>query len=400
MCASTIEAQMHTAAAQTTVPIVLALVACSAPPVEVHAQSTASSTRASKCSVTEHGAVGDGTTLDTAAIAKAIEACDHVIFPAGKHFLTGTIALRSNLTLEVDGDILGAAGHILTPPKNPFLPKTPFMQTGGYQDYGHSHWADSLLYGDSVSDVTVMGSGTIDGNGALGQGQPKKPGTGCKAFGLVGSSSVTIQGVSIKHGGWFSILATDCEHLTISGVTIAAARDAMDIMGCRHVLITRMNISGGGDDAVKFGSDWSRGKTVDSYNVTVTNSVVGSNGCNALQFGSETLGNFHGYRFENITITAAGKAGIGIVTMDGALISNITYRNITMQHTTSPIFMYVGGRLRSPLNKPGNAGNDTLVGGIRDVVIEDVHISQALRPVRVRLAIVKVGIHQEMAQVY
>ena len=37
-------------------------------------------------------------------------------------------------------------------------------------------------------------------------------------------------------------------------MTIHAARDAMDIMGCRHVLITGMKISGGGDDAVKFGS--------------------------------------------------------------------------------------------------------------------------------------------------
>jgi polygalacturonase len=170
-----------------------------------------------------------------------------------------------------------------------------------------------------------MGTGTIDGNGALGQGEPKKPGTGCKAFGLVGSTAIAIRGVTIKHGGWFSILATDCEQLTISGVTIAAARDAMDIMGCRHVLIEDMNISGGGDDAVKFGSDWSRGEKVDSFNVSVINSVVGSNGCNALQFGSETLGDFHDYRFENITVTAAGKAGIGIVSMDGGKIYNVTY---------------------------------------------------------------------------
>ena len=41
-------------------------------------------------------------------------------------------------------------------------------------------------------------------------------------------------------------------------MTIHAARDAMDIMGCRHVLITGMKISGGGDDAVKFGSDCTR----------------------------------------------------------------------------------------------------------------------------------------------
>ena len=255
---------------------------------------------ATKCSVMEHGAKGDGKALDSRAIASAITACDHVVFPAGRQFLTGTITLRSGLTLEVEGTILGAAGHILTPPTNPNLPPSPYEGEGGYQDYGHSHWADALLHGDSVSDVTIMGSGTLDGNGALGTGEPHKKdsGKGCKAFGLVRSTGITIRGVTIKDGGWFSILATDCEHLLISGVTIHAARDAIDIMGCRHVFMEHMHISGGGDDAVKFGSDWSVGKRLDSYNVTVVNSVVGC-GCNGLQFGSETLGDFHDYHFGN-----------------------------------------------------------------------------------------------------
>jgi hypothetical protein len=132
-----------------------------------------------------------------------------------------------------------------------------------------------------------------------------------------------------------------------------------------------MNISGGGDDAVKFGSDYSRSKVVDSFNINVTNSVVGSNGCNALQFGSETLGNFHDFLFENISVTAAGKAGIGIVSMDGARIFNIIYNNITMLNTTSAIYMYIGGRLRRP--PAGLPSNDSLVGAIHDITISNVH---------------------------
>lgn len=234
------------------------------------------------------------------------------------------------------------------------------------------------------------------------------------------SSGVSLAGLTTRGGGWFTILATNTEHLTISGLTIHAARDAMDIMGCRHVLITGMNISGGGDDAVKFGSDFSRGRVLESYDVNVTNSAVGSNGCNALQFGSETVGDFHDYRFENISVTKAGKAGIGIVSMDGSHIYNIVYKNITMVGATTPLCrdldrlpgradphtlaanvcsacllappcllghcglgltpscarsladIYIGGRLRRP---PAGLGfNDTLVGAIRDITVSNVRV--------------------------
>jgi hypothetical protein len=99
--------------------------------------------------------------------------------------------------------------------------------------------------------------------------------------------------------------------------------------------------------------------------------VVGSDGCNALQFGSETLGDFHDYTFSNITITSAGKAGIGIVTMDGAQIYNIRYQDIRIENAVSAIFLFIGGRLRRP--PAGLSTNDSLVGGIHDIMIANVH---------------------------
>jgi|EP01046_Picozoa_sp_COSAG06_P005606 hypothetical protein len=139
------------------------------------------------CSVMEHGAKGDGVTLDSAAISAAIKACDHVVFPAEKQFLTGSIELRSNLTLEVLGTILGAKGSIAIPPKNPFMaanpfegdpknPGCPFAQQpsqwrtapgcGGYQDYGHSYWAVSTEAIQPVAwedwDLWVFSDGLLD----------------------------------------------------------------------------------------------------------------------------------------------------------------------------------------------------------------------------------------------
>jgi len=169
----------------------------------------------------DHGAKGDGVTLDSAAIAAAITACDHVVFPEGKQFLTGTIELRSNLTLEVLGSVLGAKGNISLPLKNPFMVANPFEGDpknpgcpfatgpkggcGGYQDYGHSYWSDSLLYGANVANVRVIGGGTIDGNGAILEGTPSGPvGRGTKLVGLVDSTLVSIDGVTMLRGGWFT----------------------------------------------------------------------------------------------------------------------------------------------------------------------------------------------------
>ena len=67
-------------------------------------------------------------------------------------------------------------------------------------------------------------------------------------------------------------------------------------------------------------SDWSLGRYVNCENVTVRDSRVGTVGATALEIGSETAGNFTNILFENIVVTSAGDAGIGIVNMDGGTV--------------------------------------------------------------------------------
>jgi hypothetical protein len=76
-------------------------------------------------------------------------------------------------------------------------------------------------------------------------------------------------------------------------------------------------------------------------------------------FGSETCGDFTDYSFDDITITSAGKSGLGMVSMDGAHISNVRYNNITLSGTDSPIMEKVGTRARCGTRPP--------VGGISDI---------------------------------
>src|SRR6266545_2946329 len=84
----------------------------------------------------------------------------------------------------------------------------------------------------------------------------------------------------------------------------------------------------------------------------LTNAQLSAGCCNARMFGSETCGVFTGYQFEHITITGGNKSGLGMVSMDGANISDVHYRDITMSGVASPIMQKIGTRRRCG-NSPG-----------------------------------------------
>lgn len=309
------------------------------------------------CDPRDFGAKGDGSADDTDAINNAISNCSHVELREGT-FKSGSVRLRSELTLTV------AAGATLlaTSDKSRYDSAEP-NQWDSYQDYGHSHFHNSFLWGEGLSNVTINGEGLIDGAGHLTSSGSAHDAPN-KMFSLKSCSGVRLEGLTLKNGGWFTLLANDIEGLHIQDVTVRAQRDGFDIISSRHVRVYGVDIRGGGDDAVVLKSDYATGKALLSYDVVVANSILGC-GCNALQFGSETVGNFTDIHWENITVTEAGKAGIGIVSMDGSHISRVSYKNITMSKVTTPVYMYIGARSRRP--EPG-----THVGSISDISIEDI----------------------------
>lgn len=308
------------------------------------------------CLAEHYGAKADNKTLNTAAIAAAIanSSCSTVAFDGPGVYLSGTIELRSGLTLRLGGGatLRGVDGH--------FAPSRPNVWDA-YQDYGHSHWYDSFIVGDNVTGVAVEGPGTLDGGEGMSSGKPNKEGGACRLIALRSCAGVTLAGFSMVHGGWFTLLATDVDGLHIANTSVAAQRDGFDLVGCRNVLVEGVSIAGGGDDAMVLKSDFSVGRVLHSYNVTVRDCHLASAGCNAMNFGSETVGDFYDIAFQNITVTRAGKAGIGIVTMDGASIRNVSYRNITMSNTVTPIHMYIGARQRAPVKKVGSISGIHLV---------------------------------------
>lgn len=311
--------------------------------------------------VRDYRAMGDGHTLDTEAINRAIEDCSHrgggtVGFPAGT-YLTGSLHLQSHvdLLIEQGATILGAPNDI-----NAYDPAEP-NPWDQYQDFGHSHFHDALMWGEHLEDVTISGEGKIDGGG-ITRSDPDSGG-GDKAIALVLCKNVTIRDITIKQGGHFAILANGCTDMTLTHLTIRTPRDGIDLMGCSNVNIDSCDIvairykdgkMAGGDDAIGIKSDYALGRKINSEHISVKNCFL-SSGCNTLQFGSETVGDFRDIRFSNCVIDHADKAGIGITSNDGATIEDVSYTNIRMTKTANPIFILVTDRGRAPDHPPAGA---------------------------------------------
>jgi polygalacturonase len=216
-----------------------------------------------------------------------------------------------------------------------------------------------MFYGDGLSNITFDGGGTIDGGGHFITGNPKS-GQADKLISLTRCDGLTLNGITLRNGGHFAILTNACNNITSDHLTISTAsnRDGWNVINAQHVRITNIT-DAANDDALVFKSDWALGQTINNGDVTVTTAHLSAQCCNALMFGSETCGNFTNYTFTDITITHAGKSGLGMVSMDGANISNVTYNNVTMSGTASPIMEKIGHRLR--------CGGSPTVGSISDI---------------------------------
>jgi hypothetical protein len=281
---------------------------------------------------------------NTAAINAAIASCSMagggtVTFAAGTYSV-GSIHMASNVKLALNGATLKGGGGIDA--------AEPYTTSVACQDEGHRHWHNALVWGENVTNVAIVGPGTLDGGGLDSNNQ--------KLIAFKSSSVMLFDNFNHTGTGHFGYLLTDCHHITMSKLTMHPSRDGVDLMQCTDVNAHDLTITGGPDDAFALKSDCTLGKALPTDNITVANSTFGS-GCTALQIGSETWGNFSNISWSNIKATAGGKSGIGIQMNDGAVIKNMSYDNITLSGTSFPIFMSVTSLLRAPSKTPGHAEN-------------------------------------------
>jgi polygalacturonase len=320
--------------------------------------------------VRDYGATGNGSTNDTPAIQRAINAAadaggaNVVQFPPGTYRSANTIHLRSNITIQLD-----TGSTIMGAPNGTYDRAEPNPHDR-YQDYGHSHFRNAMIWGDRLENIAFVGTGTIDGGGHLIRGDPEQ-GFADKIISLTRCNNLRVDNIRLRRGGHFAMLTNACNNITSNGLRIdgnrlgrdSTDRDGWNVINARNVTITNADIRAD-DDALGFKSDWALGQTYSNGNVRVTDSNLVAICCNALMFGSETCGDFTGYHFERITINGSNKSGLGMVSMDGTVISDVHYKDITMTNVRGAIMQKVGTRRR--------CGNNPGIGRIENVTYENI----------------------------
>jgi alpha-glucuronidase len=256
--------------------------------------------------VRDFGAQGNGTGDNAHAIEAAITACHAagggtVFVPAGI-FVTGSIRLRSNVTLALDtGAVLRATASATNAQKS---------DTGGRgrdtRNLAPLRKHSPLLRGEGLENVRVLGPGTLAGVASARESEASEL-EFASAIALESCRGVEVRNLNIEHAARTGMLVVGCTDVVIDNVTLHTPRDGINLQRCQNVVVANCHIYSvryedgvpmGGGEAIVLGGDDSRSGLDPETEITIRNcAIVG--GPEARRFGPETFGQFGKVRAEN-----------------------------------------------------------------------------------------------------
>ena len=338
--------------------------------------------------VRDFGAAGDGVKIDSPAINAAIEQAASkgggvILFPAGV-YSSYSIRLKDNITLRLEeGAVIKAA----KPTRDQGYDEAELNEWDMYQDFGHSHWQNSLIWGIGLKNIRIEGKGLIDGTDALSRGLGRKGpvAEANMALALKNCSNVTIKGVSFLQCGHFALLLTGVDNLLIDGVLADTNRDAFDIDCCENVKIRNCRVNSLNDDAIVLKCSYALGYPKPTRNVLVENCEVSGYDPGSVYYGTfltditaapdrdgptgrVKLGTESNGGFINITIRNCRFKrcrGLALETVDGAPMKNIVVDGLEMEDIcNSPIYIRVGDRNRGPESLPASSAENITISNV------------------------------------
>jgi exo-poly-alpha-galacturonosidase len=347
--------------------------------------------RTHRCLITDAGAVGDGTTVNTKAIQAAIDSCaarkgGGTLVVSKGTFRSGAIFLKQGVNLLVEKD------GVLKATSNP----DDYPQIKSRWEGTEEMYTASFVNAEGVTGLEISGEGTIDGSGdewmaknpyrravPQGPGGPpvatptaSAPAAAPVAAGttqtprrgrprlieIQNSKGVRIAGVYLHNQAVWCLFVLYSENVEIDGVTIAAehniaSSDGIDIDSSKHVHINHVYIEDG-DDCISIKS----GKDADGLRVNrpaedilIENSHF-AYGQGGVAMGSETSGGIRNVTTLNCLFDAGNWAPIRFKTQPsrGGVVENITYKDIVLHQTRQAFEMNMEWRMVGPRQPDSN----------------------------------------------
>ena len=328
------------------------------------------------CDVRQHGAKGDGVTKDTHAIQAAIDECAHsgggTVRLSGGTFLSAPIVLRSHIVLEL------AAGTVLlgSPDHGDYPAKTEFRSPG----------LQSLVSATDAEDISITGSGVIDGNGESWWIEARR----FKDSGILGSEHsrprlvvfdhchhVRVEGVTLQNSPMWQLVPYNSDDVVIRNIRVLAPAtspntDAVNPFSSSNVVIDHLFADVGDDNiAIKSGAINSPGGDLPSKNIRITN--VSFQHGHGLSIGSEIAGGVQNVSVEHAHFSGTDN-GIRIkANRDrGNDVSGIHFDDIQMEGVKTALIIsaYYPGVL--PSEDLAAAPVTRLTPHFHDIVIENM----------------------------
>ena len=314
---------------------------------------------------TTAGALGDGTTLNTVAIQKMIDDCaanggGTIRFSAGR-YLTGSLVMKSHTTLKLeDGAILLGSG------KGDDYPLVK-ARWEGVETNCHR----ALIWADHAEDVSITGSGLIEGNPTVGKLRSPR---GAPVVEFYECGNVRVEGVTLKSTRMWTLHPTYCHDVRVSGVTFetsGANSDGIDPDSCQRVHIEGCTFTTGDDNiAIKSGKGAEGAKIArPCEDITITNCTF-KKGYTSIAFGSELSGGIRRVRISNCTFRETVVAALQFKSRPGrgGYVEDVIAENLIAGPT--PLLELTG-------SYSYNAGSDGIPGADGVTQFRNIRISDA-----------------------
>jgi polygalacturonase len=309
------------------------------------------------------GASGDGKTLDTPAIQRAIDAASaagggQVLIRGGKKYLVSTLILRSNIDFHLadDAELLVST------------------------DRGHyPNGADGILTCSGARNLKFTGTGNINGRalefmtgfdkvGEIWNFGPFRP----KIFVLTACQGLEVRDISFGQAPFWGLHMLGCEHVLVDHIKIRNHLDVPNCDGidpdhCRDVEIRNCDIECG-DDAIVVKATRQTENYGPSANITVTDCVMKTKD-SALKIGTETTDDVHHIRFERCRAASCCR-GLTIQLRDEGNVYNIDFNDIQFNSQYQAAPWWGRGEAISLTAIPRAPG--VKVGRIHDVHVRNV----------------------------